>query len=242
MESGRLAQVRRPFDFNRTIRLVALSHRAQADNAGLDFTIELDPRISQLDKFVGDEMRLRQVTSNLVSNALKFTPAGSVQLVTSLLFPVSQGERDASMDMGKVMSITEGPGRRLSTISGVEMAAYGPEKGYALSSADVDLEKGDLFGESEKRSRSYSYSHCQPPSQLPKQAVVRVEIRDTGVGIATDDLDDNRLFSPYVQTEIGRQQCGKGSGLGLALIRQIVELSGGRLGVNSQVGVGSTFW
>jgi len=35
---------------------------------------------------------------------------------------------------------------------------------------------------------------------------------------------------------------GKGTGLGLALVRQIVKLSGGRLGVRSKAGVGSTFW
>ena len=52
----------------------------------------------------------------------------------------------------------------------------------------------------------------------------------------------NRLFSPYVQTEIGRRQGGKGSGLGLALVRQIVKLSNGRLGVESEYGKGSMFW
>lgn len=52
----------------------------------------------------------------------------------------------------------------------------------------------------------------------------------------------NHLFSPYVQTEIGRRQGGKGTGLGLALVRQIVELNKGRLGVDSQYGKGSTFW
>jgi hypothetical protein len=51
-----------------------------------------------------------------------------------------------------------------------------------------------------------------------------------------------RLFSPYVQTEIGRRQGGKGSGLGLALVRQIVRLSNGRLGVDSEYGKGSVFW
>lgn len=46
----------------------------------------------------------------------------------------------------------------------------------------------------------------------------------------------------FNQTEQGKQQGGKGSGLGLALVRQIVKRSGGRLGVSSRVGKGSTFW
>jgi hypothetical protein len=67
------------------------------------------------------------------------------------------------------------------------------------------------------------------------QIVVRIEVRDTGVGIKPQDVRDARLFSPYVQTEIGRYQGGKGTGLGLALVRRIVKLSGGRLGVKSKV-------
>lgn len=46
----------------------------------------------------------------------------------------------------------------------------------------------------------------------------------------------------FNQTEAGRLQGGKGTGLGLALVRQIVKLSGGRLGLRSKVSEGSTFW
>ena len=72
--------------------------------------------------------------------------------------------------------------------------------------------------------------------------VVRIEIADSGCGIKPEDLDNDRLFSPYVQTVEGQMQGGKGTGLGLSLVRHIVGLSGGRLGVRSRPGHGSTFF
>jgi CheY-like chemotaxis protein len=59
------------------------------------------------------------------------------------------------------------------------------------------------------------------------------------VTLGRRDLDDNRLFSPYCQTALGRHQGGKGSGLGLALVRESINISDGRLGVRSQAGKGA---
>jgi len=42
--------------------------------------------------------------------------------------------------------------------------------------------------------------------------VVRIEVQDTGVGIRPKDMESGRLFSAYVQTEIGKKQGGKGTG------------------------------
>jgi len=75
-----------------------------------------------------------------------------------------------------------------------------------------------------------------------KRIVVRIEVSDTGTGIPPHEITQGKLFTPFNQTEQGRQQGGKGTGLGLALVRQIVKLSGGRLGVRSKLGHGSTFW
>lgn len=73
MESGMLIQARKPFSFHKTINVVALSFQVQAEAAGLSLTLDLDKNIDSVGGcFVGDEMRLRQITSNLVSNALKF--------------------------------------------------------------------------------------------------------------------------------------------------------------------------
>jgi osomolarity two-component system sensor histidine kinase SLN1 len=65
--------------------------------------------------------------------------------------------------------------------------------------------------------------------------IVRIEVMDNGVGISPMDVKERRLFSPYAQAGLGRLQGGSGSGLGLSLVRRIVKLMGGRMGVDSLV-------
>eukprot|EP01018_Ginkgo_biloba_P025107 Gb_35675 [translate_table: standard] len=64
-------------------------------------------------------------------------------------------------------------------------------------------------------------------------------VEDTGIGISKED--QARLFEPYTQIKAGSVQGGGGTGLGLCFSKRIVELSGGTVGVQSEVGKGSTF-
>lgn len=73
----------------------------------------------------------------------------------------------------------------------------------------------------------------------PEDRFLAISVTDTGIGIAHDDLQ--RLFQPFVQLDSGLTRKYEGTGLGLALVRQLVELHGGCLSVNSRLGEGSTF-
>jgi signal transduction histidine kinase len=75
-------------------------------------------------------------------------------------------------------------------------------------------------------------------SAMKSNGEVTVSVSDTGPGIAAEDCD--RIFEEFQQTEAGARE-REGTGLGLALSKRFVEMHGGRIWCDSEVGKGSTF-
>ncbi|HET7375886.1 MAG TPA: HAMP domain-containing sensor histidine kinase, partial [Anaerolineae bacterium] len=143
-----------PVDLGQLVRAEIGDFEVSARQADLTLAVDIQPDLPPL---VGDSLMLRQLISNLISNAVKFTSAGG----------------------------------RIS----------------------VQLHPGD-------------------------NAAV-LEVADTGIGIAPPHVD--RIFDRFYQVDGSSTRRYGGVGLGLALVKNIVDLHHGRIKVESQVNVGTTF-
>ncbi|HEY0915231.1 MAG TPA: ATP-binding protein, partial [Solimonas sp.] len=138
--------------------ITLMERPAEAKNLHLTLFIDASVRLPVR----GDPVRLRQILSNLISNAIKFTERGSVTVNV----------------------------RRIG--------------------------------------------------ETPAQHQLRFEVQDTGIG--NDAATRDRLFQPFSQADASTTRLYGGTGLGLVISQRIVSLMGGRIGVESQPGMGSTFW
>src|SRR5574343_1144364 len=137
-----------------------------------------------------------------------------------------------------------------------QMATPAEQKGIALEIADLsawdavevygDAERIgqiliELTGNAHKFTERGSVKLGCTVTEVPGDALVcRFEVVDTGIGIAEDRL--GRVFDDFVQADGSYSRAYGGIGIGLTICRQLAELMGGRMGVSSQLGVGSTFW
>ncbi len=160
IEAGRLDIEPVAFDFQHAVEEAADMLAERADEKDIDLLVRYAPDLPRY--FVGDPGRIRQVLTNLVSNAIKFTEQGHV-----------------------LISVSEESSTRLN-------------------------------------------------------ARIRVEVSDSGIGIAEDRHAE--IFEKFSQQDSSATRKFGGAGLGLTISRELVELMGGEIGLSSQVGEGSTFW
>jgi two-component system sensor histidine kinase/response regulator len=132
---------------------------APAHAKGLELVVAIADDVPSM--VSGDPGRLRQVLTNLVGNAIKFTNAGEVTVHVTV------------------------------------------------------VERGD-------------------------SPLVRVDVVDTGAGMTPEV--SAKVFEPFTQADSSTTRLHGGTGLGLTITRQLVELMGGRCGVESEAGAGSRFW
>ena len=160
IEAGKLELEPTDFDLREAIERACGMLAARAHEKGLELAVAIGPEVPALVR--ADSARLRQVLTNLVANAIKFTAEGEVVV-------------------------------RASATPSIDDAV-----------------------------------------------LVRVEVSDTGIGIAPEALE--QLFEPFAQADGSTTRKYGGTGLGLAISRQLVELMDGAVGAASELGRGSTFW
>ena len=156
IESGKIELESIDFDLHEVVEDTASSLAANASSKGLELLVDISRTVSQ--RVVGDPGRLRQVLSNLIGNAIKFTEHGEIVV-------------------------------RVSPSFGGKM---------------------------------------------------RFEVIDSGIGIDKETQD--KLFTAFTQADASTTRRFGGTGLGLSISRQLTELMGGEIGIESTLGEGSMFW
>jgi signal transduction histidine kinase len=154
IEAGKVEIIPQEVDLPAIVDQVIASMHHIAETKALKLTSDLS---SDTRKVIGDPVRVREILTNLVSNAIKFTPAGSVAILSE-----------------------------------------------------------------------------------PAGAMAEISVRDTGIGI--DRAAHERIFEEFSQASDKISATYGGTGLGLSIARKLVELQGGKMGLESEPGKGSRFW
>jgi two-component system, sensor histidine kinase len=151
IEAGKLDLSLAEFELRETLEAAALLSKGKADEKGLAFDIEFSPEVSGL--FLGDAVRIRQIVSNLISNAVKFTEAGFVRMHV--------GIQQENMDTAEVRIAVTDSGVGFDSEAGAKLFGRfeqadnsisrrfgGPGLGLAISKSLVEMMGGHITAHS----------------------------------------------------------------------------------------------
>lgn len=215
IESGKLQLEKQPFDLQGCVERAFSLVTSKVAEKGLKLSYEIAPQTPNT--IIGDAARLSQVLVNLLSNAVKFTEVGEVTVLVTASQLSCKGQEDAAPRQ-------EARGRR-------------QESGKASSTNLGANEKSNL---SPLSSPLLSDSNLSLSSHLWPEYEIQFAVKDTGIGIP--DEQKKLLFKSFSQGDSSITRRYGGTGLGLAICKQLMEMMGGRIWVESQVGIGSTFY
>ena len=189
----------------------------------------------------GDQHRILQVIINLVSNSLKFTPAGGNVLVRIRCTGEAPSERAESRkgSFQSKRSSSRTPKRRGRNASGTS-SGTSPKlverdsSKYSDTALQINKAEPKTIPSVLVRERSSS-----PPPVNARSYMFEFEVEDTGPGIP--EAQQQRVFEPFVQGDLGLSKKYGGTGLGLSICSQLAGLMRGSISLKSEVGVGSKF-
>ena len=110
IEAGKLEVEAAPFDLPELLHGLQQAYEALADSRGLNFEVDIDPRLPPLVR--GDELRVRQILANFLHNALKFTARGTLRLVVRRLLPAEVKAAPEAMPTSEESGQAGAPARR----------------------------------------------------------------------------------------------------------------------------------
>ena len=193
IESGKFQFQHKPFDLALIIRHLQNTLGFKAEEKSIQFDIKIVENTPTL--LIGDPVRLSQILTNLLGNALKFTEKGFVQMTVQVLPPAANDETRAETS-GEV-AIKQQPQKPTHT------------------------------------------NHEPAPALQPTPTMTNVmfSIRDSGIGIAAEKLE--QVFESFQQADDGISAIYGGTGLGLSITKELVEQQRGSITLESIVGRGT---
>ncbi|HET6498132.1 MAG TPA: ATP-binding protein [Coriobacteriia bacterium] len=226
-ERTRLERVRRDFVANAShelktpaaaIHLLAESatHAARAGetDVALAFAVQIEQESARLARLVTDLLDLSRLEATVTSERLTDVR----EAVGNATLAHGRSANEAGLDL-----VTD-----LSPVDGLDVFAR-------IDPTDLAVALDNLLD----NAIAYTEHGAVTVRVESNHDVIRVRVSDTGVGIPADDLP--RIFERFFRVDRARSRRTGGTGLGLALVRHVVERANGTVEVDSEVGLGTTF-